>query len=97
LILAHERLNYYKDLLDSVHASVFLGVPHRGSGTANLGTFVANLSKALTGQTNASFISALKRGSSTLENISQQFIERGASIQIRTFYETEVVNNQLVC
>jgi len=97
LILAHERLNRFKDLLDSICASVFFGVPHRGSDTANLGTFVANLSKALPGYTNTRFISALKKGSPILEEISRQFIERGASLQIRTFYETEVYYNQLVC
>jgi hypothetical protein len=86
-------------LLDSVRGLVFFGVPHRGSDIAYWGNFAANLLKItqLGFGTNTSFVEALKRNSATFADISQQFIERGANLPIRTFYETERLWNQLVC
>lgn len=86
-------------MLDSVRGLVFFGVPHRGSDIAYWGNFAANLLKItqLGFGTNTSFVEALKRNSATFADISQQFIERGANLPIRTFYETERLWNQLVC
>jgi hypothetical protein len=99
MILAHGRLRHYADLLNSVRGLVFFGVPHRGSDVAYWGNFAANLLKItqLGFSTNTSFVEALKRNSETFADISQQFIERGANLPIRTFYETEKLLNLLVC
>ncbi len=99
MILAHERSKQYANLLASTRGLVFFGVPHRGSDIARLGNFAANLLEMaqLGFGTNTNFVEALKRNSETFAHISQQFIERGADIPIRTFYETERLGNQLVC
>jgi hypothetical protein len=78
---------------------VFFGVPHRGADIAYWGNFAANLLKItqLGFGTNTRFVEALKRNSAIFAEISQQFIERGDHLPIRTFYETEKLLNQLVC
>lgn len=98
LIAAHERSSEYGDLLNCVRGSVFFAVPHRGADMAYWANFAANLLQItqLGFGTNNSFVHSLKRNSETLADISQQFIERGARLQIRTFYETEKLCNQLV-
>ncbi|KAI9766209.1 MAG: hypothetical protein M1839_005011 [Geoglossum umbratile] len=98
LILAHERSRHYLDLLNSVRGLVFFGVPHRGSDIAYWGTFAANLLKVtqLGFGTNNSFVEALRRNSATFADISRQFIERGANLPIRTFFETEKLLNELI-
>jgi hypothetical protein len=98
MILAHERSNYYGDLLQHVRATVFLGVPHRGSDVAYWATFAANILKfgQLGLRTNPAYVKALQRNSPTFANISTQFIERAAPLSIRTFYETERMGNQVV-
>ena len=98
MILAHERSTYYGELLQHVRAAVFLAVPHRGSDVAYWATFAANILQF--GQlglgTNPAYVKALQRNSPTFANISTQFIERAASLSIRTFYETERMGNQVV-
>ena len=42
------------------------------------------------------FVEALQKDSPELAEISQQFIERGSNLQIRMFFETENMGNQLV-
>ena len=98
LILAHEQLEEYGDLLNSVRGSVFFGVPHRGADAAYWANFAANLLEIaqLGFGTNTKFVAALRRNSETLANISQQFIWRAARLDIRTFFETEKLCNQLV-
>jgi hypothetical protein len=97
VIIAHERPLVYGDLLKCVYGVAFFGVPHRGSEVAYWGNFAANLLKMpLLGNTNTKFVAALQKNSETFANISQQFIEHGSSLQIRTFYETKKAYNQLV-
>jgi hypothetical protein len=98
MILAHERSNHYGDLLQHVRATVFLGVPHRGSDVAYWATFAANVLQLsqLGLRTNPAYVKALQRNSPTFANISTQFIERAAPLSIRTFYETERMGNQVV-
>ncbi|KAI9767544.1 MAG: hypothetical protein M1840_005581 [Geoglossum simile] len=98
LIIAHERSDHYGRFLNCVQGVVFLGVPHRGSDLAYWGTFAANLLyiTQLGFGTNPAFVDALRRNSETLANISEQFIERGSRLQIRTFYETDKLGNKLI-
>ena len=90
----------YGDLLRSVRGCVFFGVPHRGAEATYWANLTANIIKAVVlpvGRTNTSFAAALQQNSRALSDISQQFVERGASLKIRTFYETEMLHDQLVC
>jgi hypothetical protein len=78
---------------------VFFGVPHHGADLASWGAFAANLLKIiqLGSGTNTNYVEALQSKSKTFGDISRQFIERGAEVQIKTFYETERLFGQLVC
>lgn len=98
MILAHERSTHYADLLNSIRGLVFFGVPHRGSDAAVWVTFAANLLvyAQLGFGTNPNFVKALQSNSQTFADISQQFIERGANVAIRTFYETNKMGNRIV-
>jgi|SRR5271154_2995607 len=98
MVIANERSAIYGGVLRNVWAILFFGVPHRGADTAYWATFVARLLEfgRLGFRPNSEYVSALKRNSETLANISVQFIDRVTSLAIRTFYETEKMGNQLV-
>lgn len=98
MILAHSRSSVYGELLAKIRAFVFFGVPHRGADLAYWARFATvitkNLSLGFTG--NLSHVEALKRNSQAFAKISQLFVERGANVPIRTFYEAERTKNQVV-
>ena len=73
-----------------VKAIVFMGTPHRGADAASWANFAARAFRTLqmSTATNPSLLSDLKRNSETLRQISQQFVERGSAIKMKTFYET---------
>ena len=73
-----------------VKAIVFIGTPHRGAGVASWANCAAQAFRALQMSTtiNPSFLSDLRRNSGTLKQISQQFVERGSAIKMKSFYET---------
>ncbi|KAI0101579.1 hypothetical protein GGR51DRAFT_529441 [Nemania sp. FL0031] len=98
MVLAQERYRIYGDLLSKIHGVVFLGTPHRGSDLAWWATFAANMLKAvqLGRGTNTAYVSGLRRNSEEFAHISQQWVERSADLQIRTFYETERLSGVLV-
>jgi hypothetical protein len=81
-------------------AVVFMGTPHRGANAATWAGFAARALQAtqMNTATNSRLLSDLKGNSETLRQISQQFVERGSAITIKTFYETEMLNfmNSLV-
>ena len=70
---------------------IFLGTPHRGSDTATWANFVAQAFGALQmgTTTNRSLLSDLTKNSEILSQISQQFVERGSMVRMKTFYETK--------
>ena len=71
---------------------IFMGTPHRGANTASWANFAAQALKALQLSTNTSLLSGLQENSKALEQISQQFVERGSTIMVKTFYETIRLN-----
>lgn len=99
MILAHERSQYYAELLSAIKGAVFFGTPHRGSDLAYWATFAATLANVvqLGRNTNTTYVKGLKENSKEFAHIAQQWIERGSKLQIRTFYETERYNGMLVC
>ncbi|KAH0559684.1 hypothetical protein GP486_003804 [Trichoglossum hirsutum] len=91
LIYAHNHSSHYDAFLHRVRGIVFMGTPHRGSDIAHWAGFAARALRAAqigTG-TNNNLLRALEEKSRTLLDISQQFVDRGATLQIRTFYEIE--------
>ena len=81
-------------------AVIFMGTPHRGTDLAALANFAARALRAfqMGVATNTSLLSDLRKNSKTLTQISKQFVERGSTLEIRTFYETERMDymNRLV-
>ena len=75
-------------------AIIFMGTPHRGANVASWANFAAQALKALQmgTTTNTSLLSDLKGNSETLKQISQQFVERGSTLKMKTFYETKKLN-----
>ncbi|KAI9713377.1 MAG: hypothetical protein M1812_006655 [Candelaria pacifica] len=100
MIIAHERSSKFGDLRDKVQAFVFLGVPHKGSDLAFWYKYVievsTNLQMGFAG--NPNFVAHLQKNSENLANISTQSIERlqSPTIDIRTFYESDKILNQLI-
>ena len=45
---------------------------------------------------NIRYVDALKRNSQIWRDISKQFVKRTVQLEIRTFYETEKLDNMLV-
>ena len=88
LILAHERSRTYGSLLENAKAIVFMGTPHRGASAASWGDFFARALQALQINTNRNLLSDLQKNSEALWQISQQFVERASTLNIKTFYET---------
>ena len=88
----------YKDLLNSIKGVAFLGVPHRGSGIARLGLFLAQaVSMSTAGTTtNKELVKILKQDSKWLANLSKEANHRLANLHIYSFYETERTTGQVV-
>lgn len=98
MILANERPEYYENLLNSIKASIFMAVPHRGADIAFWASFAARLLRnaQLGFAGNPSYVKALQRNSRECADISRQFVGRSSKLTIRTFFETEQMGNQLV-
>lgn len=94
LILAHERPDKYKNILDHTRAIAFFGVPHRGLSSGSGGVLVANILKyaSLGTSTRAGAVVDLRKESSTLQTISDQFIDYGKDLVLYSFYETKMMN-----
>lgn len=100
LIIAHERDSNldFKDILVNTRGIAFLGVPHRGSDIAWWANFAAKLLRnaSVGTSTNVAILSDLEKGSATLANISNQFVDRARNMIIYSFYETEKLNKVVV-
>jgi hypothetical protein len=76
-------------------AVIFMGTPHRGSDAASWANFATHALEALQlgTTTNTNLLSDLKQNSETLRQISQQFVERGSKLKMKTFYETNKLDH----
>jgi hypothetical protein len=99
-VIAHEDSSdpANQRLLQSVTGIVFLGTPHRGSGTANLGnlvgtmvnTFLKAASAGLQTKTiRTDLLRHLESDSKALQELTDSVRNRLGGIQIVSFYETE--------
>ena len=71
-------------------AIIFMGTPHTGTNAASWGNFAAQVLKAVQmgAATNPRLLADLEKNSKTLRQISRQFVERGSTLVMKTFYET---------
>lgn len=101
IALAHDCSSNldYRDISANTKAIAFLGVPHNGSNSARWAGFAANLLKSasIIISTNTAIVSDLEKGSTTLANISKQFVEKTPNMILYTFYETERLHGIIVC
>lgn len=93
-MLAHQRRDNRPaclEFLNSIKGILFMGTPHRGSGTASLGAICADMlwAASLGINTNPALVKELKQGSRTLEDISRAFVDLGAGFPIHSFIEME--------
>jgi WD40 repeat protein/pimeloyl-ACP methyl ester carboxylesterase len=73
----------YKDIIRSISGIIFLATPHRGSNLAE----TLNRVLSVTFQYPKSFILELTKGSSTLEEVNEQFRHVAQKLEIISFYE----------
>ncbi|KAI9743212.1 MAG: hypothetical protein M1818_003058 [Claussenomyces sp. TS43310] len=99
LILANERSDHYRDILESAEGAVFFAVPHRGANLAYWAKFATNIMSFATlgARGNPNFVKALKRNSPEFANISQAFVQPASKfLIIRSFYEAVKIGNELI-
>lgn len=75
-----------------------MGTPHRGSSVAYWTSYLANILRIaqLGTATNSQLLTDLQNNSRPLADISQRFVERGANLNILTFFELEPYHGILV-
>ncbi|KXS98970.1 hypothetical protein AC578_4979 [Pseudocercospora eumusae] len=97
LIIAHERQELYESVGPMVKGIMFFGTPHRGSEIASWSTIFSNLASLTTaGQIRSDLLKNLESSSSTLRDISTQFVSRATGLQIVTFYEQEKLKGLII-
>ena len=75
-----------------------MGVSHRGSALADLGSMFATVLKIVMvgGSTNNALLKTLKKASKPLQDISELVVDRLSVLTICSFYETKRINGQVV-
>ena len=93
LIIANERQNLYGDILNATKGILFMGTPHRGADVAFWSGILGTLANGLTlGQgVRTDLLGHLKTKSNILGAICTQFVERGAGLQVVTFFERKKI------
>ena len=97
-ILAKENDERYGELLEKISGCLFLGVPHRGADLAYWMNIPAQIIPlfSLGFKGNTQFLESLRRNSNEGRTISASFVQRSKRLNIRSFYETKKVLNQIV-
>jgi pimeloyl-ACP methyl ester carboxylesterase len=98
LITASEQPEFYRQLLTSVCAVVFMGTPHRGSRTAGPALHLSRIinSFSLGGAVRSELIKALQVSSETLLEISRSSVPLMKDLTIVSFYEQKPLGPSLV-
>ncbi|OJJ67877.1 hypothetical protein ASPBRDRAFT_199579 [Aspergillus brasiliensis CBS 101740] len=73
----------FRALVQRFHAIYFFATPHRGSDSAKL---LENILKIT--YSSRAYVSDLKRGSSTLQSINEEFRNHSSKMELWSFYET---------
>ena len=95
LILANDHDPYLASILVYVAGVAFFATPHRSSTSASWGDFLNTSLKtgAVSTNINTLLTKDLERESKALERISKTFTIYGKSLNIYSFYETEMMNH----
>ncbi|MCJ1462954.1 hypothetical protein MMC07_001558 [Pseudocyphellaria aurata] len=88
-----KRITHLHSIFVSTHSVLFLGTPHHGSDAAKLAgaaqCTVATLLPRKILDTNDQLLNALRAGSETLQNITDQFAPLAKNLHIYFFWEQE--------
>ena len=96
MIIAHEQIDVYGQLLNSIRGIVFFAVPHRGAELANLVKIFSKVVGLFGFGVNTKHVALLSKESDPLMDISSQFKNRARRVDIMTFVETEKYKGHLV-
>lgn len=66
---------------------VFAGTPHRGASKAKWGVMATNMARLVFHDNNPTLVTALSRGSETIERLQNDFSRIGMTLRIKTFFE----------
>ena len=92
LIIAHEADTFYGHILRSTKGIIFFGTPHRGADLASwMALFTGLINYASFGQAvRRDILKNIKRDSSQLMDISNQFVHRATLLKIMSFTEQTI-------
>jgi triacylglycerol esterase/lipase EstA (alpha/beta hydrolase family) len=76
----------YSGLVAKVRGMVFLSTPHKGSGLAK--TF-NNILRSTPRMSSKAYVGELEQGSSSLQDINEQFRTACQNLELVSFYETQ--------
>lgn len=92
------KANRFKIVTPAVRGILFLGTPHRGSGSASIGKMAYQITKAATRRPNEKLLQALEKNSDTLDQINNSFLqtlEEHQSLAISSFREEKETRKYL--
>lgn len=102
--LAHGHFHNLGSVFSSTAGIIFLGTPHRGSMTANLGGIVAKIAEVAMRNPNTQLLDSLSPDSNFLESQRNQFSLVSEKINVACFYEerpasgfTGLVSLRVIC
>ncbi|BCS04131.1 NACHT and WD domain protein [Aspergillus luchuensis] len=75
---------FFEGLVKRFHAIYFFATPHRGSDSAKLLENILQITYS-----SRAYVSDLKRGSSTLQSINEEFRKHSGKMELWSFYETQ--------
>jgi hypothetical protein len=76
---------HYTEMVSHAHGIVFLSTPHRGSIHANS---LNNLLSVMVGTSNKVYVSELDTGSTSIEDLNEQFRVVCGPLRLVSIYET---------
>lgn len=80
----------YLRIYESTKGIIFLGTPHRGSGSAEWAQIISDLARFALQDSNTSILRGLSPNSELLENLQNSFLQilEDGKIHVHSFYET---------
>src|SRR5207248_1229658 len=78
-----------RSILTSTHGVLFLGTPHQGSTTADIGMILARVARMCFQRPSTQMLEILKRDSPALSDLARQFSFVLPYLNVVSFYETK--------
>lgn len=92
-VSSQSEIQRLKGVAAATHGVLFLGTPHRGSGSATIGKHAYRIARLATKRPNIKLLRSLEKNSDTLKSISNRFrsTQQKWDIKISSFYEDREV------